>query len=157
VNGFALGGGAELALACDFIHASEKAKFGFPEVGLGVVPGFGGTQRLARRIPLGAAREWIVSGRVFDAAEAHRVGLVNRVHAPDALLPAVHMLAVEIASKGPLALAAAKRVMLEGADLSLPEATALEAHAFGSLFGTEDQREGMAAFVAKRAPTFRGR
>lgn len=156
VNGFALGGGCELALACDFIHASEKAKFGLPEVGLGVVPGFGGTQRLARRIGLGMAREWLFSGRTYDAAEALRVGLVNRVHAPEKLIPEVQQLAQEIAMRGPLAVAAAKRVMREGADVSLAAGNALEIDAFAGLFPSADRQEGMAAFVEKRSPLFRG-
>jgi enoyl-CoA hydratase len=157
VNGFALGGGCELALACDFIHASSKAKFGLPEVSLGVVPGFGGTQRLVRRVGIGMAREWIFSGRIYDAAEAVRVGVANRVHEPEALLPAVHELAIEIASRGPLALAAAKRVMREGSDLPLEVGTALELEAFGALFGTEDRKTGMEAFLSKQAPVFVGR
>lgn len=157
VNGFALGGGCELALACDFIHASSKAKFGLPEVGLGIVPGFGGTQRLARRIGLGMASEWVFSGRVFDAEEAHRVGLVNRVHEPESLLGEVTQLAQEIAMRGPLAVAGAKRAMNAGADASLASGCVIEAEAFEKLFSTDDRKEGMRAFIAKRSPVFQGR
>ncbi|MEO0323100.1 MAG: enoyl-CoA hydratase-related protein [Myxococcota bacterium] len=157
VNGFALGGGCELALACDFIYASEKAKLGLPEVGLGVVPGWGGTQRLPRRVGVGHARELVFSGRVIDAAEALRIGLVNAVFAPDALLDAAQATAREVAAKGPCAVRAAKRLMLEGPEQSLTEANAAEVRAFGKLFGTADQREGMQAFLGKRAPAFEGR
>ena len=157
VNGFALGGGLELALACDFIHASTKAKFGLPEVGLGVIPGFGGTQRLARRIGPGAAREWLFSGRTYDSAEAARVGLANRLHEPDALIASVQELAQEIAMRGPKAVAAAKAVMRDGLDTTLAAGNALEVDAFSNLFATEDRREGMRAFVEKRSPLFRGR
>ena len=153
VNGFALGGGCELALACDFIHASNKAKFGQPEVKLGVLPGFGGTQRLARRVGLGLARELIYSGRQLGAEEALRAGLVNAVHPRPELLPAVGELAAQIAANGPGAVSASKRVMLKGADLGLGDAVALEADAFGQCFGPE-QQEGMAAFLEKRKPTF---
>lgn len=157
VNGFALGGGCELALACDFIHASAKAKFGLPEVGLGIIPGFGGTQRLARRVGLGHAREWVYGGRTYDAAEALRIGLVNRLHEPDALLPAVLEIAQEIAMRGPLAVSAAKRVMSAGIDGTLAAGSSLEVDAFAGLFGTADRKEGMTAFVGKRSPVFAGR
>ena len=157
VNGFALGGGCELALACDFIYASEKAKLGLPEVGLGVLPGWGGTQRLPRRVGVGHARELIFSGRVLDAAEAQRIGLVNAVFAPDALLDAARATAREIAAKGPCAVRATKRLLLEGPEQALTEANAAEVRAFGKLFGTADQREGMKAFLEKRAPRFEGR
>ncbi|MBC7173152.1 MAG: enoyl-CoA hydratase/isomerase family protein [Polyangiaceae bacterium] len=157
VNGFALGGGLELALACDFVHASEKAKVGLPEVGLGIIPGFGGTQRLARRVGVGLARELVYTGGMIDAAEAHRIGIVNGVHAPDALLPAVAAIANSIATKGPLAIAAAKRVIRDGLDRTLPDGNALEIAAFGGLFGTDDQREGMGAFLEKRPAKFTGR
>jgi len=157
VNGFALGGGTELALACDFIYASEKAKFGQPEVKLGVIPGFGGTQRLARRVGLGKARELVYTGAIIDATEALRIGLANEVLAPDALITRANETAREIAAVGPLAVAAAKRVMLRGEDAALPTANELEAVAFAALFGSEDQREGMKAFVEKRAATFSGR
>ena len=148
VNGFALGGGCELAMACDFIHASEKAKFGQPEVNLGVIPGFGGTQRLARRVGLGRARELCYTGDIIGAEEALRIGLVNGVHAADDLLPRVREIAKKIAQKGPLAIAQCKRVIGRGADLPLERASELEAQAFALLFGTADQREGMKAYAA---------
>lgn len=157
VNGFALGGGCELALACDFIYASSKAKFGQPEVNLGIIPGFGGTQRLPRRVGPALARELIYTGKMIAADEALRIGLVNAVFEPDALIPAALQAAGEIASKGPLAVAAAKRLIREGMDMPLPEANRLEQAAFGHAFGTEDQREGMAAFLEKRAPSFQGK
>jgi enoyl-CoA hydratase len=156
VNGFALGGGCELALACDFIYASDKAKFGQPEVNLGVIPGFGGTQRLARRVGDARARELCMTGDMVGAEEALRIGLVNAVVPHAELLAKVREVATKIAAKGPLAIAAAKRVILRGADVPLPTANELEATAFAALFGTSDQREGMKAFVEKRAAKFEG-
>ncbi|MBT8470434.1 MAG: enoyl-CoA hydratase/isomerase family protein [Deltaproteobacteria bacterium] len=157
VNGFALGGGCELALACDFIYASSRAKFGQPEVDLGIIPGFGGTQRLPRRVGSAIARELIYTGRMIDAQEALRVGLANAVFEPDELLPVATKTAAEIASKGPLAVAAAKRLIRDGIALPLPEANRLEQESFGEAFGTNDQSEGMAAFLEKRAAVFAGR
>jgi enoyl-CoA hydratase len=157
VNGFALGGGCELALACDFIYASDKARLGQPEVNLGVIPGFGGTQRLARRVGDARARELCMTGDMVGAEEALRIGLVNAVVPHGELLPKVREVAAKIASKGPLAIAAAKRVILRGADVPLPTANELEATAFAALFGTSDQREGMKAFLEKRAAKFEGR
>ena len=156
VNGFALGGGCELALACDFIYASSKAKFGQPEVNLGIIPGFGGTQRLPRRVGSAAARELIYTGKMINAQEALRLGLANAVFEPDELLAEAKKTATEIASKGPLAVASAKQLIRDGVDLPLPEANRREQAAFGDAFGTEDQSEGMAAFLEKRAPTFKG-
>ncbi len=157
VNGFALGGGTELALACDFIYASEKAKFGQPEVKLGVIPGFGGTQRLARRVGVGKARELVYTGVIISAEEALRIGLVNEVVPADKLLDRARETASAIAVVGPLAVAAAKLVTLRGEDVPLMVANELEATAFAALFGTEDQREGMRAFIDKRSATFQGR
>ncbi|PCC67372.1 short chain enoyl-CoA hydratase [Nannocystis exedens] len=156
VHGFALGGGCELALACDFIYAAENAKFGQPEVKLGVIPGFGGTQRLARRVGLARALELCLTGDTIDAAEAARIGLVNRVLPAAELLPAALATARKIAEMGPVAVAEAKRVLHAGAGLPLAQANALEIEAFAGLFDTADQKEGMAAFLGKRKPEFRG-
>lgn len=157
VNGFALGGGCELALACDFIYASEKAKFGQPEVKLGVIPGFGGTQRLSRRVGVAKAKELCFTGDIIDAAEALRIGLADAVFPADALMGKITELAGRIAGNGPLAVAAAKRVIHQGQSMTLGESLALEQRAFGELFATTDQREGMAAFLGKRAAQFTGK
>ena len=156
VNGFALGGGCELALACDLIYASEKAKLGQPEVNLGVIPGFGGTQRLTRLVGKARAKELIFTGEMIDAAKAKEIGLVLEVLPPDRLLPHCREVAQRIASKGPLAVAQAKRAIEFGADADLRSAMELERQAFGLLFGTADQKEGMRAFVEKRKASFRG-
>jgi enoyl-CoA hydratase len=156
VNGFALGGGCEIALMCDFLYASENAKFGQPEVNLGVIPGFGGTQRLARRVGLGRARELCFTGDIIDAKEALRIGLVNAVMPLAELLERAKATAAKIAEKGPLAVAQAKRAILMGADVALPVGNELEAQAFATLFGSEDQKEGMRAFLDKRKATFKG-
>lgn len=157
VNGFALGGGCELALACDFIYAAEGAKLGQPEVNLGVIPGFGGTQRLLRRIGIARARELVYTGDMITAEQALGMGLVNAVCPAAELLSRVGDVAKKIASRGPLAVASAKRVMLHGEALDLASACELEAQAFAGLFGSEDQREGMKAFLEKTKPVFRGR
>jgi enoyl-CoA hydratase len=157
VNGFALGGGCELALSCDFIYASDKAKFGQPEVNLGVIPGFGGTQRLARRVGIGRARELCYTGDMIGAEEAVRIGLANAVFPAAELLSKAHETAKKIASKGPLAIARAKRVLFRGADVPLQIANELEVQAFASLFDSADQEEGMAAFLGKRAAAFSGK
>ena len=156
INGFALGGGLELALGCDLLFAAQGAKLGFPETGLGVIPGFGGTQRLARRVGLMRAKELIFTGQVLDATEALAIGLVLGVHPADQLMPHCLELAKRMVARGPLALAQAKRVMEQGAHQDLASANALEQQAFGALFATDDLHEGMRAFLEKRPPAFKG-
>ncbi len=158
VNGFALGGGLELALACDWIYAVRKAKLGQPEVNLGLIPGFGGTSRLLRRVGPGWARELVLAGEPLGAEEAARIGLVNRVFEDEAaLLEGALTVAKSLAKKGPLAVARAKRVLLEGQDADARVAHALEQQAFSALFASADRDEGLAAFVEKREPRFGGR
>ncbi|HEY4015114.1 MAG TPA: enoyl-CoA hydratase-related protein [Polyangiaceae bacterium] len=157
VNGFALGGGCELALCCDFIYASDRAKLGQPEVGLGILPGFGGTQRLARRIGPARARELCMTGDLLGAQDALRIGLVNVVVPHADLLAKSTEVAKRIATRAPLAVTAVKRAILRGADAPLATGNELEAASFASLFGSQDQREGMRAFVEKREATFEGR
>ncbi|MDJ0765099.1 MAG: enoyl-CoA hydratase-related protein [Myxococcota bacterium] len=157
VNGYALGGGTEIALGCDFIYASSKAKFGQPEVGLGIIPGFGGTQRLARTVGMNKARELIYTGDIIDAAEAKRIGLVGDVFAPEELMDKVREKAQAIMTKGLFAIGTAKRLINKGVDLSLDAALEFEKQAFSALFGSEDQKIGMTAFVEKKAPQFRNR
>jgi enoyl-CoA hydratase len=157
VNGYALGGGCELASACDWIYASAKARFGQPEVNLGIIPGFGGTSRLARRVGLARAKEMVLTGVPLPAEEALRIGLVNRVFPPEELLAGALAAGETIAAKGPLAVATAKRIMQEGQDVDPRVAHALEQHAFGLVFSTEDRAEGMSAFLEKRDPVFKGR
>lgn len=157
VNGFALGGGLELALACDFIVAAAEAKMGQPEVSLAVIPGFGGTVRLARRVGIGKARELIYTGDMVNAEQALSLGLANSVVPGAELLLRVRDIALKIASKGPLAVAAAKRVLQKSQDVSPDVACEMEAQAFAGLFGSEDQRGGMQAFVNKAKATFTGR
>ena len=156
INGFALGGGCELALACDFLYASDKAKLGQPEVNLGIIPGFGGTQRLARRVGLARARELCFTGDAIGAEDALRMGLVNAVVPHAELLPKVKEVASKIASKGRVAIAQCKRVLFSGADVPLDVANALETQAFAMLFGTSDRKEGMSAFLEKRKAAFTG-
>jgi enoyl-CoA hydratase len=156
VNGFALGGGCELALACDLVYASEKARFGQPEVNLGLIPGFGGTQRLARRVGLMRAKELVFTGEPIGAAQARALGLCLEVLTPEGLLAHAIGQAGKIASRGQLAVAAAKRAMEAGAGMSLASGCALELEAFALLFSTEDAREGLEAFLEKRAPVFKG-
>ncbi|MBI5066626.1 MAG: enoyl-CoA hydratase/isomerase family protein [Deltaproteobacteria bacterium] len=157
VNGFALGGGCELAMACDLVYASEKARFGQPEVNLGIIPGFGGTQRLQRRVGSQRAFEMIVTGDMADAATARAWGLALDVLPPDRLLPHAVAQARKVMSKGPGAIAAAKRILRATAQPQLVAGQALEAEAFGLLFGTEDGREGLKAFVEKRPAAFQGK
>ena len=154
VNGFALGGGCELALACDFIYASQKAKFGQPEVKLGVIPGFGGTQRLLRRVGIGKAKELVLTGEMISADEALRIGLADAVVAPEELMERAKTAAKQIAANGPLAVGEAKRVLHMGQSMTLEHANTFEQRAFGELFATADQKEGMAAFLEKREAKF---
>lgn len=157
VNGFALGGGCELALACDFIYASTRAKLGQPEVKLGVIPGFGGTQRLSRRVGVAKAKELCFTGDMVSAEEALRIGLVDMLAPPDELLQRAKETANKIAANGPLAVAQAKRVIHEGQSMTLEQGNLVEQLAFANLFASEDQREGMAAFVGKREAVFQGK
>lgn len=150
VNGFALGGGCEIAMSCDIRLCSDTAIFGQPEVGLGITPGFGGTQRLARLIPVGKAKEIIYGAVNIKADEAYRLGLVNSVYPLEELLPAAKKLAAKIAKNAPIAVIACKQAINEGLDLDMDQAIVLEEKLFGSCFETEDQREGMQAFLEKR-------
>ena len=154
VNGFALGGGLELALACDFIYASENAKLGLVEVNLGLIPGFGGVARLVRRIGVARAREFIYTAHIAKADEALRVGLVNRVTPPGDVVDEAVKTAAIIADKGPYAIALAKRMILEGQNVDHRTANLLEQRSFGLVFGTEDAHAGIEAFLEKRAPVF---
>ena len=157
VNGFALGGGCELALSCHVRLASDAAKFGQPEVKLGITPGYGGTQRLARLVGRGRALQLLLTGEMIDAAEALRIGLVNRVvPAGESVVDAARVMLRTMLANGPAAVAACVDVVNRGLDVSLDEALAIEAAEFARLAGTEDMREGTSAFLEKRAPNFRG-
>ncbi len=157
INGFALGGGCELSMACDIRLASSKAKFGQPEAGLGITPGFGGTQRMARIVGLGMAKELIFSGKIINAEEALRIGLVNRVVEPEALLEEAKKLASTIASNAPIAVKLCKAAINRGMQCDIDTALMYEAEVFGECFSTEDQKEGMTAFVEKRDKCFKNR
>lgn len=156
INGFALGGGCELAMACDIRIASAKAKFGQPEVGLGITPGFSGTQRLPRLVGLGKAKELIYTAAVIHADEACRIGLVNKVVAPEELMEECMALARTIVSKAPLAVRYAKEAINRGIETDIETGIAMEADLFGLCFATADQKEGMAAFLQKRKAEFKG-
>lgn len=151
VNGFALGGGCELCMACDIRLASEKAKFGQPEVGLGITPGFGGTQRLPRIVGTGKAMELILTGKTIDAAEAKAIGLVNEVYPAEELLPRALEMAEAICANAQLAVRESKRCIRMGMQTDIHTGSAFEAEAFGVTCGTEDKKEGMGAFLEKRA------
>jgi enoyl-CoA hydratase len=157
INGFALGGGCELALACDLRYASSNAKLGQPESNLGIIPGWGGTQRLARVCGLGVAKDLILTGRIVGAEEALRIGLVNAVYEQGELMERVMETALGLAAKSPLALAAAKAAVNHSLQGDHVENLIGEAERFGDLFATEDQKEGMTAFAEKREPRFTGR
>ncbi len=157
VNGFALGGGCELAMACDIRIASAKAKFGQPEVGLGITPGFSGTQRLPRIVGMGIAKELIYTADIIDAAEAYRIGLVNKVAEPEALMDEAMKMANKIASKAPIAVRYSKEAINTGMQTDIDSAIAIEANLFGLCFASEDQKEGMGAFLNKTAPEFKNK
>lgn len=156
VNGFALGGGFEIALCCDAIVASERAKFGLPEVRLGLLPGGGGTQRLARALGTRFTTRLVVTGELVRAAELDRRGLLAGVHAPDEVLPAAMELAEVVAANAPLSVRAAKRLIARGMALPIDEALTLEQQVLSELFASADAKEGIAAFIDKRPPAFRG-
>ena len=157
VNGFALGGGCELAMSCDIILASEKARFGQPEVGLGITPGFSGTQRLPRRVGVAKAKELIFSGRMVKADEAERIGLVNAVYAPEALLDGAMEMARSFAKNAPIAVKYAKACIDRGMQTDIDSGIACENELFAMCFATADQKEGMGAFLEKRTAEFQNR
>ena len=156
VAGYALGGGCELAMLCDFIIAAETAKFGQPEINLGVAPGIGGTQRLTRFVGKSKAMDMILTARMMDAAEAERSGLVSRVVAPDKLIEEAMAAATKIASQSPLAVMMNKELVEAAYETTLSTGVTMERRLFHSLFAFDDQKEGMAAFVEKRKPSFKG-
>ena len=156
VNGFALGGGCEIAMACDFIYASEKARFGQPEVNLGLIPGFGGTQRLARMVGRAKAKELCMTGEAIDAQQARELGLVAKVFPTEQLLDETLKAAKLLAGKAPGVLRSIKQVINRGLDVDLKTGCAIEAEAFGLCFASQDAQEGVSAFLEKRKPSFKG-
>jgi enoyl-CoA hydratase len=156
VNGFALGGGTEIAMACDFIYASENAKFGQPEINLGIIPGFGGTQRLARLVGKAMAKELCMTGVMISAQEAKEVGLVNKVVAPDKLWEETMKTAAVLSSKGKVSMRAVKKCVDRGCDVDLRTGCYLEADSFAVCMTSADREEGMSAFLEKRKPQFKG-
>lgn len=157
INGYALGGGCELAMSCDIRIASSTAKLGLPELNLAIIPGAGGTQRLARLVGRGKAIEMILTGQIIDAEEAKRIGLVTQVAAPDGLMPAVRDTAQAILSKGPLAVRLAKLAIQSGVETDLHTGLVIERLAQAILFTTDDKREGTTAFLEKRKPSYQGK
>lgn len=157
VNGFALGGGCEISMACDIRIASEKAKFGQPESGLGITPGFGGTQRLPRLVGMGMAKQLIYTGEIIKADEALRIGLVNKVVEPEKLMEEAKSLANKIVANAPVAVTLCKAAINKGVQCDIDTAIAYESEVFGECFATEDQKEGMTAFVEKRDKCFKNR
>jgi enoyl-CoA hydratase len=157
VNGFALGGGCELSMACDIRIASVKAKFGQPEVGLGITPGFGGTQRLSRLVGLGMAKELIYTAKIIKADEALRIGLVNKVVEPENLLEEAKALANTIAGQAPIAVSFCKAAINKGIQLDIDSALSYESEIFGECFSTEDQSSGMTAFIEKTEKCFKNK
>jgi len=156
VNGFALGGGTEIAMSCDMRFASEKARFGQPEILIGLIPGWGGTQRLPRLIGMGRAKEIILGGEQVDAKRAYEIGLVNRVYPADQLMPETMKFAQKMATLPGFALKMAKHSMNYGYDLALDNANRLETECCAQCFSTDDQKEGMSAFLEKRKPAYKG-
>lgn len=150
VNGFALGGGCEISMSCDIRICSDNALFGQPEVGLGITPGFGGTQRLARLVSPGMAKQLIYTARNINAAEAYRIGLVNAVYSPEELMPAAEKMAAGIAKNAPIAVRNCKKAINEGLQTDMDKAIVIEEKLFGDCFETHDQAEGMGAFLEKR-------
>jgi len=157
IKGFALGGGCELAMACDIRLASENAKFGQPEVTLGLTAGFGGTQRLPRLVGTGLASELLFTGDIIDAQEAYRIGLINHVYSIDTLMEEAQKLAKRIAERAPVAVQLSKSAIQRGSNMDIDSAQAYEAEVFGLTFSTQDQKEGCTAFAEKRKPVFEGR
>ncbi len=157
VNGFALGGGCELALSCDIILASEKAKFGQPEVGLGITPGFSGTQRLPRRVGVAKAKELIFSGKMVNASEAEKIGLVNAVYATETLMEGALEMARSFTKNAPIAVKYAKVCIDRGMQMDIDNGTTVENELFAMCFATADQKEGMGAFLEKRTAAFRNK
>ncbi|HAM32740.1 MAG TPA: crotonase [Deltaproteobacteria bacterium] len=157
INGFALGGGCEVAMACDLLVASDTARFGQPEVNLGIIPGYGGTQRLPRLVGRNLAKELVLTGEMISAQRAYEIGLVNKVVPAAELMNAAREIAKKILSRGPVAVRTAKMAMNRGLDLDLGNACALEASLFAAGFSTADRQEGIAAFLEKRKPAFTGR
>lgn len=155
VNGFALGGGCELSMCCDIRIASEKAKFGQPETGLGIIPGFAGTQRLSRLVGIGRAKELIFTSDMIDANEAYRIGLVNKVVPHDDLMKVVMEMAENILAKGQIAVRFAKTAINRGIETDIETGMSIERDLFGLCFTTEDQKEGMGAFLGKRKPDYK--
>jgi enoyl-CoA hydratase len=156
VHGFALGGGCEIAMGCDFILASDKAKFGQPEINLGIIPGFGGTQRMARLLGKNMAKQLCLTGEIISAEEALRIGLVNRVYPQDSFMDEVMKMAQTIASKGRASVRAVKHLVDRGAQIELKSALLLETESFGTLRSSVDAQEGLEAFTEKRKPNFTG-
>ena len=157
INGFALGGGCELALACTLRLASDNAKFGQPEVKLGIIPGYGGTQRLARLVGKGLAMQMVLAGEMVTAQEAYRIGLVNEVTAPAELIPRAEALAGKIIANAPLAVQYAMEAVNKGMEMTLAEGMFLEASLFAVCCATEDKKEGTSAFLEKRVAAFKGK
>lgn len=157
ISGFALGGGCELAMACDIRIASEKAKFAQPEAGLGITPGFGGTQRLPRLVGTGVAKEMIYTGRIVKADEALRIGLINKVVSPELLMEEAKKLADMISINAPIAVKLCKDAINRGTQVDIDSAIIIEANDFGKCFDTEDQKEGMSAFIERREKNFKNK